>query len=248
MAAAQGVTADRQPKAIIVPHAGYVYSGPIAAGAYCKLRIEARRFSRVVVMGPAHFVPVTGIVASKADAFETPLGQIPVDRSAIEELRGLRAVTIADKPHRPEHAVETQLPFLQRVLGEFALVPLMVGNVQPIEVAEVLGRLWGGTETLPVVSSDLSHYHDYETARRRDAATAGAIERYQYARLGPEDACGFLPIAGLLYEAHRRGLVIERLELRNSGDTAGLRDRVVGYGAWALYGTQATSRPASRRA
>ncbi len=228
----------RRPKALIVPHAGYSYSGAVAARGYRMLRAEGAGVTRAVVIGPAHSMGIAGIAAPACAAFETPLGRVPVDRRALDSLRELRQVIVTDAPHRREHAVEVQLPFLQRILGQFSLLPLVVGDAEPAEIAQVLARLWDGAETLVVVSSDLSHYHDYETARERDRATAAAIESPHGARLGPEDACGFLPIGGLLAETRRRGLALERLDLRNSGDTAGPRNRVVGYGAWALYDDQ----------
>jgi len=229
------------PKALIAPHAGYVYSGRIAATAFASLRNGAR-IERVVVIGPAHYVPVRGIAIPTADAFETPLGRLPLDHDALAAIADLPFVISTDAPHAPEHALEVELPFLQTLLRPFALVPLLVGDVAPQNVADVLRRLWGGPETLIVVSSDLSHYHDYESARRLDAATAGAIERHDWRHLGPNDACGFLPIAGLLIEAARRGLKTQRLALCNSGDTAGARDRVVGYGAWIFEENSAAGR------
>jgi AmmeMemoRadiSam system protein B len=223
------------PKAVIAPHAGYVYSGPVAGHAFGALGEEAARISRVVVMGPAHFVPVRGLALPSAPAFRTPLGDVPLDGDAIETIRDLPQVQEADEAHRPEHALEVELPFLQTVLGEFALVPLLVGDATPQQVATVLDHLWGGPETLLVISSDLSHYEPYERARTHDGATAAAIERLDFADLGPRDACGWLAVTGLLIEADRRGMQAERLDLRNSGDTAGPRDQVVGYGAWALH-------------
>jgi MEMO1 family protein len=189
-----------------------------------------------VLIGPSHHAAFRGIAAPAAEALATPLGRVPVDREALSGLADSRFVGLADCPHAPEHALEVELPFLQLRLSAFAAVPLLVGEAtNPEEVAEVLRRLRGGPETLVVVSSDLSHFHDYATARRRDAATAAAIERGDWGGLGPGDACGFLAIAGLLVEARRRGLVARRLALRNSGDVpAGSRERVVGYGAWAF--------------
>ena len=226
--------AGDRPKALIAPHAGYLYSGNVAATAFAALRDIAETVTRVVVIGPAHYVALRGIAVPTADAFATPLGRVPVDRAALTALADVPFVVEADAPHAPEHALEVELPFLQTLLGRFALVPLVVGAAEPMEVAEVLGRLWGGEETLVVISSDLSHYHDYDTARRRDAATADAIERGDWAQLGADNACGHLPVAGLLVEGGRRGLAAQRLALCNSGDTAGGRDRVVGYGAWIL--------------
>jgi AmmeMemoRadiSam system protein B len=227
---------DVAPKALIAPHAGYAYSGAVAAAAFAALRQGGPSATRVVLIGPAHRLPVRGIAIPTVGAFETPLGRVPVDAEALTAISGLPFVVAADAPHAPEHALEVELPFLQTVLAAFALVPLLVGDAAPQDVAQVLRELWGGAETLIVVSSDLSHYHDYETARRRDAATAATIESGDWAALGPEQACGCVGVAGLLLEARRRGLTARRLALCNSGDTAGPRDQVVGYGAWTFVG------------
>lgn len=221
------------PKALIAPHAGYVYSGNVAAQAFATLRAHASAVRRVVVIGPAHYVPLRGIAAPIAANFETPLGRVPVDETALAALAALPYVIRSDIPHAPEHALEVELPFLQMLLSSFSIVPLLVGDDAPPRVAEVLQKLWD-METLIVVSSDLSHYHDYATAQRLDAATAAAIERGDASALGPQEACGYLAIAGLLLAAGRRGLKAERLALCNSGNTAGSRDEVVGYGAWAF--------------
>ena len=232
LAAAPRAAPSGRPKAIIAPHAGYRYSGQIAAAAFATLEDSAKRIERVVLIGPAHYVPFRGIAVPTVDAFATPLGRVPLDSDALVAITALPRVQAADAPHAPEHALEVELPFLQVLLPRFTAVPLLVGDARPEEVAAVLDRLWGGPETVIVVSSDLSHFHDYETAQRRDAETAAAIERGAWADLGPGDACGYLAIAGLLIEATRRGLKARRLALCNSGDTAGARDRVVGYGAW----------------
>src|SRR5215468_5873995 len=220
------------PEALIAPHAGYVYSGATAAAAFATLRNGAQMITRVVLIGPAHYVHLRGIAAPTVDAFETPLGRVPVDKSALSTIADLPFVVRSDAPHAPEHALEVELPFLQTLLASFRVVPLVVGDAAPQDVAHGLRRLWGEPDTLIVVSSDLSHYHDYETARRLDAATAAAIERSDWASLGPNQACGCVAVAGLLVEAGRRSLRARRLSLCNSGDTAGSRDRVVGYGAW----------------
>lgn len=222
------------PKALIVPHAGYAYSGPTAASAFATLP-RGHRVARVVLIGPSHHVPFRGVAVPSAAGFETPLGAVPVDRAAIAAVVGLPGVSVNDPAHAgPEHALEVELPFLQVRLGEFSLVPLLVGEASPQLVASVLGALWGGDETLIVISSDLSHFLPYEAARRLDAATAAGIEANAWAALGPANACGYLPIAGLLIEAGRVGLQPRRLALCNSGDTGGPGDRVVGYGAWAV--------------
>ena len=220
------------PKALIAPHAGYVYSGSVAAETFAVLRDGAQAITRVVLLGPAHYVPVRGIAVPTVDAFETPLGLVPVDVEALEKIAELPFVVRSDAPHAPEHALEVELPFLQAVLSSFKLVPLVVGDASPQEVAQALRELWGGPETLIVASSDLSHYHRYETARHLDSASAVTIEGGDWTKLGPNQACGYLSVAGLLIEAKRRGLKAQRLALCNSGDTAGPRDRVVGYGAW----------------
>lgn len=222
------------PKALIVPHAGYVYSGAVAASAYVRLAPARDSIGRVVLIGPAHYLPIRGLAASGADAFATPLGDVPVDRAAIDSLGDLPQVAIRDDAHRREHCLEVQLPFLQTILKQFAIVPLVVGAAGPDEVHQVIDRLWGGPETLILISSDLSHYHDDATARRLDAATAAAIEALAPERIGDERACGRIPIGGLLLSARARGLHAVAADLRNSGDTAGPHGKVVGYGAFLL--------------
>jgi len=228
--------ASSAPKAIIVPHAGYVYSGPVAAHAFARLGRLKDSVQRVVLVGPAHYVRVPGIAVPSARVFMTPLGPVTVDEAGLAAVMDLPWLTVDDEAHRREHSLEVQLPFLQTVLGTFTLVPLAVGDAEPGQVAEVLDRLWGGAETLIVISSDLSHYHDDATAKEMDAETADAIERGDAARLDGAHACGYLGIAGLVQLCSRRGLAIERLDLRSSGDTAGSRREVVGYGAWAIGG------------
>ncbi len=221
------------PKALIVPHAGYVYSGPIAAAAYARLVPLRSTIRRVVLLGPAHRAYVRGVAAPSVEAFVTPLGEVPVDREAIASLRDLPQVVVDDAAHAHEHSLEVQLPFLETVLDEFRVVPLAVGQVGSGEVAQVIDRLWGGPETLIVVSSDLSHYHRYDEARAIDRASADAILSLQ-PTLDHDQACGATPVNALLACARRRGLSVELLDLRNSGDTAGDRSRVVGYSAFAF--------------
>src|SRR5215211_7169952 len=229
--ATRPVTSAR-PKALIAPHAAYVYSGQVAATAFATLDRSVDTIERVVLIGPAHYVPFQGLAVPTVEAFGTPLGPVPLDCDALAAVALLPSVKFADGPHAPEHALEVELPFLQLLLQRFTAVPLVVGEATPADVAAALRELWGGPETVIVVSSDLSHFHNDETARRRDAATADMIEHGAWARLAAGDACGYLAIAGLLIETTRRGLKATRLSLCNSGDTAGLRDRVVGYGAW----------------
>ena len=222
------------PKAVIVPHAGYIYSGAVAAEAYERLRSARGIVQRVVLLGPCHRVPVRGLALPGAAAFDTPLGRVPVDAPAVQMLASLPQVVVSSAVHADEHALEVQLPFLQRVLGQFSLVPLAVGAATADEVAEVIEKLWGGDETLIVISSDLSHYHGYDQARAIDSGTARAILDYS-TDIDHEQACGATPVAGLLLAAERHGLKPELLDLRNSGDTAGGRGRVVGYGAFAFW-------------
>lgn len=222
------------PKALIAPHAGYVYSGPIAASAYAQLSPAREVIKRIVLLGPSHFVALEGLAASSAEAFATPLGEVPVDTAAVSSLRALPQVRVLDEAHAQEHALEVHLPFLQVVLGSFSVVPLVVGDASPGQVSEVLDALWGGAETRLVVSSDLSHYLDYPAARQLDGATADAIEALAAERIGESQACGRMPIRGLLQAARARGLRARTIDLRNSGDTAGPRDQVVGYGAFAF--------------
>ena len=222
------------PKALIVPHAGYVYSGPVAAKAFARLLPLREKVRRVVLIGPSHHVAFRGLAVPSHAAFETPLGLIPIDDEGRRTLVESAHTTVRDDAHRWEHSVEVQLPFLQQALGPFRLLPIVVGRASPDDVSAALDAVWGGDETLVVVSSDLSHYQDYATAKRMDAVTAAAIEGLRPDAIGHEDACGCIAVAGLLRSARVHALVVETLDLRSSGDTAGGRDEVVGYGAWAL--------------
>ena len=208
------------PKVLVVPHAGYIYSGQAAAHAYDELAPGRGIVKRVVLLGPVHRVAVRGLALPGVDAFTTPLGSIPVDKEAVRAISGLPQVVTSAPAHAMEHSLEVQLPFLQRVLGEFSLVPLAVGAATPEQVAEVLDKLWGGPETLVVISTDLSHYHSYDEARRIDGETVERIARLE-GGLNHEQACGATPLNGLLGLARARGLSIRRLAACNSGDTAG---------------------------
>ncbi len=222
------------PKAVIAPHAGFVYSGAVAASAYARLAQARDRIRRVVLIGPSHRVAFRGLAASSAEAFATPLGLVPLDREATDALLALPQVKVRDQAHAAEHSLEVHLPFLQVVLDSFRLVPLSAGEASPAEVAEVLDAVWGGGETLIVVSSDLSHYLDYHAARRIDAATCRAIETMRWEDLDEDQACGRVGVNGLLEAARHRHMAVRTVDLRNSGDTAGPRDEVVGYGAWVF--------------
>ncbi len=232
---------EPEPKALVVPHAGYMYSGATAGVAYARLRPRRGEIERVVLLGPAHRVRTHGLAISGAEAFATPLGIVPVDEHLRRHILARPQVRLDDRPHAREHSLEVQLPFLQVVLGRFTLLPLAVGDTAPGEVAGVLDAVWGGRETLVVVSTDLSHYLDYDAARRRDARTAAAIVARDDAAIGDDDACGAHPLRGLLVAARRRGQEVRLLDLRSSGDTAGERDRVVGYGAFAVCAAWASA-------
>ena len=223
------------PKALIAPHAGYRYSGGIAASAYARLTPRAHEIRRVVLLGPAHYHPVRGVAAPTADSFATPLGCVPVDTASVRLALDLPFVRKLDPAFEREHSLEVHLPFLMRVIPRFSLVPLLVGAAAPAEIDALLETLWGGPETAIVVSSDLSHYLDYESARRLDAKTSEAIVALRHDAVGHEQACGRHAVNGLLHLAKRRGLEAKALDVRSSGDTAGPRDRVVGYGAYAFF-------------
>jgi AmmeMemoRadiSam system protein B len=224
------------PKLLIAPHAGYRFCGAVVAEAYALLGGQrGTHIRRVVLLGPAHRVPLDGLALPRVDAFETPLGQVPLDQAAVASLADLPQVTHNDLAHEHEHAIEVQLPFLQTLLGDFSIVPLVVGDASGPDVAQVLERLWGGDETLIVISSDLSHYLRYSAAQAIDRHTAERIVALD-AALDTHEACGAAAINGALIAARRHGLVPRLLDLRNSGDTEGDRNRVVGYGAFAFEG------------
>lgn len=225
----------RAPKALIVPHAGYVYSGAVAASAYTSIASVRQYISRVVLLGPAHRVAIRGLALPDAAAFDTPLGSVALDAALVNAVVSLPQVKQSREVHAMEHSLEVQLPFLQVALNKFSILPLAVGMASAEEVAEVLERVWGGPETLIVISSDLSHYHSYTEAQRRDVETSRQIVALQ-PLADHQQACGATPINGLLLCARRRGLEVQLLDLRNSGDTAGDRSRVVGYGAFAVSG------------
>jgi len=222
------------PKALIAPHAGYIYSGPTAGIAYAQLTPIASRVKRVVLLAPSHRVSFQGIAYSSAEFFRTPLGDIAVDRQGLSLIHDLPQLHELDRAFSHEHSLEVHLPFLQETLGEFKIIPLLVGDVDPTLVAEVLEQIWGGPETFIIVSSDLSHFLDYETAKAIDAETSNAVENLNPEIISYNHACGRTPVSGLLLAARRNNLRVTTLDVRNSGDTAGPRDQVVGYGAYAF--------------
>ena len=236
-ASARGRAGDAVPKAIIVPHAGYVYSGEIAAAAYVRVAPARRTIRRVVMFGPAHRVAVRGLALPSTRAFATPFGPVEIDRKAADLALTLPQVHENDAAHALEHSLEVQLPFLQAVIDDFRIVPFAVGIADADEVADVMERLWGGPETLIVVSSDLSHYHRYADAARIDRHSADAILA-SAPILSHDEACGATPINALVGCARRHGLATRLLDLRNSGDTAGDRSRVVGYASFAFLEDQ----------
>lgn len=222
------------PKALVAPHAGYVYSGPVAASAYARAVPLRGQVERVVLLGPAHWGARAAVVSSSANVFATPLGPVRIDTEARDRLVSAGRVAIDDDAHAGEHSLEVQLPFIQVVLGDVALLPLAVSHATPVEVAGVLDDTWGGDETLVVVSTDLSHYHDQVTATTLDGETAAAVVGQRPEAIGPDRACGAVALQALLLAAGRRGLQVDLVDLRTSADTAGPPDRVVGYGAFAL--------------
>ncbi|MGE3328603.1 MAG: AmmeMemoRadiSam system protein B [Acidimicrobiia bacterium] len=223
------------PIALIVPHAGYIYSGPIAASAYAQLAPWRDQIARVVAIGPPHRVAVRGIALSSASGFATPLGTIGIDTAANAVLASHRSVYVDDMAHAPEHSLEVHLPFLQRVLGDrWQLVPILVGGVPTTVVADTLAELWGAPGTVVIVSTDLSHYHDNDTARRLDQVTASMIVSRAWEAIKADGACGAGAVRAALELCRRGGQRVELLDLRNSGDTAGPSDRVVGYGSFAV--------------
>ena len=237
------VTASSQPpKALIVPHAGYIYSGPVAASAYARLDALRGRIRRVVLLGPTHRVYVRGLALPEAERFATPLGEVPLDREGMQRLARLPQVTRSAAAHAQEHSLEVQLPFLQQVLGDFQLLPLAVGEATAAEVAEVLEAVWGDDETLIVISSDLSHFLPDALARQIDGGTVDAILALN-SHLSHEQACGATPINGLMLAARKHGLHPVALDVRNSSDTAGDPERVVGYAAFALQAEAGADQP-----
>ncbi len=224
-----------QPKAMILPHAGYVYSGPIAATGYAALGKKADQIQTVILLGPSHRVSFHGLAAPTQDTFLTPLGSIPIDHEKLKSLQRFKQFLFFDAAHDQEHSLEVHLPFLQNVLGPFKLLPLAVGDASTEEVCEILEALYEDQHTLIIVSSDLSHYLSYEKCTALDRRTATAIEKMDAKHIEPHQACGQIPILGLLKFAQQKKFSVKTLDLRNSGDTAGSKDRVVGYGAFAFF-------------
>lgn len=224
---------DLLVKGVIAPHAGYVYSGSIAASAFRCFSADRERIRRIVLVGPAHRMRVEGLALTSWTSFETPLGSVPVDRALVESIVDHPLVSISDEAHAPEHSLEVELPFLQGILGQFSILPLLVSEISPPDMADILDRVWGGEETRFVVSSDLSHYMSYEHARDLDQETARQVLEMR-GRIAPHRACGAVAIDGFLEAARRHRLTPRVLDLRNSGDTAGDRNRVVGYGSFAF--------------
>ncbi|AXO16807.1 AmmeMemoRadiSam system protein B [Thalassospira indica] len=237
------VSGSAIPKAIIVPHAGLMFSGSLAALGFATVRALRNTVKRIVIIGPAHRMAFQGIALARADQFATPLGSMRCDLPALQSALSLPHVQMLDEAHTLEHGLEIELPFIQRLFGEGAdigIVPLLVSRCSPRQVHEVIEKLWGGPETLIVISSDLSHFHDYDTAQRMDNRTRAMIENFDAENIDTSDACGALPVAGMLMAARNRAMKIKTLGMRNSGDVTGDKSRVVGYGAWAIYQADAS--------
>lgn len=237
------VSRPATPKAIIVPHAGLMFSGSLAALGFATVRALKNTVKRIVIIGPAHRMAFQGIALARADQFATPLGSMRCDLPALQSALSLPHVQMLDEAHTLEHGLEIELPFIQRLFGEGAdigIVPLLVSRCSPRQVHEVIEKLWGGPETLIVISSDLSHFRDYDTAQRMDNRTRAMIENFDAENIDTSDACGALPVAGMLMAARNRAMTIKTLGMRNSGDVTGDKSRVVGYGAWAIYAAEAS--------
>ncbi len=223
------------PKAIVAPHAGYMYSGPVAGSAYARVAPARDIITKVVLAGPSHRTPFNGIAIPSFDAFATPLGELAIDKASLHVIQKLPQVQVLDSAFTSEdNSLEVQFPFLQVALDDFTLVPLSVGSAEAEQVAEVLEAVWGGEETLIVVSSDLTHFMDYETAKKLDSATSRAIEELRPDEISYEQACGRIPLTGLLQAARTHGMQAETVDLRNSHDTAGTGSHIVGYGAYVF--------------
>jgi len=228
------VSARGKVKAVIAPHAGYAYSGPIASSAFVHFAQERNAIKRIILLGPSHRFAFDGIALSRAEVFATPCGAVTLDQPEINRVMDLTGVHFEERAHEHEHSLEVELPFLQQTLADFTVVPLVIGEASDEAVAKVIDRLWGGDETRFVISSDLSHYYDYEAACELDRFTAQNIERAAPEEITGQHACGYVPIRGFLHAAQRRRLGGQTVDLRNSGDTAGPRDQVVGYGAFVF--------------
>jgi AmmeMemoRadiSam system protein B len=223
---------DRSPKALIAPHAGYQYSGPVAASAFASLKAQADSIKNIIIIGPSHRMPFDGIAAPECDGFETPLGVVPVNQSLIQKALRLPCVKASDLAHSDEHCLEVELPFLQEILPQFTIAPFTVGDASDQDVADLLELLWDGDDTRIVVSSDLSHYLNYSSAKQIDEITANSILNLDHESIDYDQACGCIPVRGLIIAAKKHNLKAELIDLRNSGDTSGNKGKVVGYGAF----------------
>lgn len=226
----------KQARALIVPHAGYIYSGAIAATAYARLRAEKQNIKKIVLIGPSHHLGFQGVALNTAEQFLTPLGAIAVNGEAIKRIATLPFAHFINQAYSKEHSLEVHLPFLQSVIGTFSLIPVVTGKVSAEQLCELIELFWGDLETIIIISSDLSHFLEYEAAQHQDKKTSAFIEQLQYEKLDRRAACGYIPISGLLALARKKSLQVKTLDLRNSADTAGSahKNRVVGYGSYAI--------------
>jgi MEMO1 family protein len=223
------------PKAVIAPHAGYIYSGKVAANVYAQFKTVQSSIKKIILLGPSHRVAFHGMAIPSVDYFATPLGKIKLDASLLATLKHFPHVIVSDQAHAEEHSLEVQLPFMQTVFDEFELLPIVVGQIDPEAVADLLNNVWGEDDTLIVVSSDLSHFLSYDQAVSQDQKTTEMIRQFQYHTIKGEDACGCHPMNGLLCLAQQKDLKVRLLAQNNSGDTAGDKRRVVGYGGYGFY-------------
>ena len=227
---------DLRPRAIIAPHAGYIYSGSIAGTAYKTIAAVRDQIENVIIMSPAHRFYLRGIALHMADAFATPLGNIPVNIGIVKKIKQFSSVQWEERSFIQEHGLETHLPFIQRAFKPgIKIVPMIVGECQESEVAEILESVWEDPRNFVIISSDLSHFHSYADAKKLDRNTVDLIQNLDSQSLDTEFACGHYPICGLLNLARNRKLKIKALDIRSSGDTAGSKESVVGYGSFAVY-------------
>ncbi len=232
---AQAEQYNPPPKALIVPHAGYIYSGYTAAQAYASLQSKSATIKKIVLLGPAHTMYFKGIAYDPATYVATPLGDIEQDTGLLAKISSLPYVYSLPQAHQKEHCLEVQWPFCQVLFNQFTLLSLVVGETEPEQVAELLELVWGGDETLIIISSDLSHYLAYNEAQKEDTQTCLAISTLNFESLIHHNACGFYPLRGFLHYARQHQLCGRLVDLRNSGDTAGSKERVVGYSSYHFY-------------
>lgn len=231
----RSATKNSELKAVVVPHAGYIYSGPVAAFAYKEIQKEAAHFKKIVLIGPSHHVPFQGVAVPKMNTFATPLGSVSVDLSLKQIALNFSFVIENDEPHRKEHSLEVQLPFLQVALKKFSILPIVIGQASATDLTQLLYKLCTEKDVLIVISSDLSHYLPYNIAQKRDLNTIDHILHFEPEKIEYDDACGRQGIQAFLHYAQSKKLIPILFNYKNSGDTAGDKSQVVGYCSIGFY-------------